>query len=105
MVSEVGGKGIKQYSHYVVSHLKFNRFVFFPISDTGNYTTCNININNQTLLSNTKPVVNNNSVTTSYCLCCDQASYRILALDVNNMNRCCLSKIYSLRLSTISNQF
>lgn len=46
---------------------------------------------------------NNNS--NLHCLCCNQASYHVLALDINKMNRCCLSKIYSLRILTINNQY
>lgn len=46
---------------------------------------------------------NNNSI--PHCLCCSQASYQILALDINNMSRCCLSKIYSSRTFTINNQY
>lgn len=39
------------------------------------------------------------------CICCSQASYQIQALNINNMNRCCLSKIYSLRELTINDQY
>lgn len=47
----------------------------------------------------------NNSLITSHCLCCSRASYNIQALDINNMNRCCLNKIYSLRTLTINKQY
>lgn len=62
----------------------------------------NVNSNNQTL-SSVNLTENNNLV--PHCLCCSQGSYYILALDINNMNRCCLSKIYSLRSLTINNQY
>lgn len=55
------------------------------------------------ILSNVNLPDNNNSI--PHCVCCSKASYYILALDINNMNRCCLSKIYSLRTLTINNQY
>lgn len=61
-----------------------------------------MNSNNNQMLSNVNLTENNNSVT--LCLCCSQASYHILALDINNMNKCCFNKIYSLRSLTINNQ-
>lgn len=59
-----------------------------------------MNVNNY----QTTNVPENNNLN-SHCVCCSQASYHVLALDINNMNRCCLSKIYSSRTLTINNQY
>lgn len=62
-----------------------------------------MNNTNNNQLSNMNFIENGNL--NSQCLFCSQASYHILALDINNMNRCCLSKMYSLRSSIINNQY
>lgn len=53
---------------------------------------------------NTTQLLTNMNLNT-HCLCCSQASYRVLALNVNHMNKCCMNKIYLLRTLTIKNQF
>lgn len=58
---------------------------------------------NGTQMSTNINLTDNNLIT--HCLCCSQASYRVLALDINIMNKCCMNKMYSLRTLTIKNQF
>jgi hypothetical protein len=62
-----------------------------------------MDVNNYQILSNEYLQDSNNLI--SLCLCCSKGSYNILALNINNMDRCCLSKMYSLRTSTINNQY
>jgi len=62
-----------------------------------------LHVNDNQTTSNLHSTENNNLF--PHCLCCSQGSYHILALDINNMNRCCLNKMYSLRTLTINNQY
>ncbi|XP_026807139.1 uncharacterized protein LOC113549855 [Rhopalosiphum maidis] len=62
-----------------------------------------LHVNKNQTSSNVHLIENNNLY--PHCLCCSQGSYHILALDINNMNRCCLNKMYSLRKLTINNQY
>lgn len=86
-------------NYFVLKTIKINFSNLIHLISDNSY---NMNITNN-LISNVNLTENDNL--NSQCLCCSQASYHILALDINIMNRCCLRKIYSLRSLLINKQY
>lgn len=87
------------YLTYYSDNTIYLILVNYLISD---YSHTDTIMNNTQMSTDINIKTENNLV--DHCLCCSQASYCVLALDINIMKKCCMTKMYSIRTLTIKNQ-